>query len=226
MAATVLPILAETDVGAGVQALFALLLVGLIMSLAFEEKLHAKKSVIAGVFAVVCLLLGAAFHLLPIEEVVVGSHLVEEAEAQAIEHEGELHEGGHEINMPVYIPAIDWSVIVILLGSSVFVDVISRSGLFKWLAIKVTKLSRGDPLLLLSYYGVMTVVFSAVLNNVTAMVIVGSLTGCFARQAATEGQIARFPADRGAANQHRRIADVDQQCAEHHRGYRGGHQLR
>ena len=35
---------------------------------------------------------------------------------------------------------------------------------------------RWDPLKLLFYYGIMTVVFSAVLNNVTAMIIVGSLT--------------------------------------------------
>ena len=174
-----LPLLASATVSTGVKILFALLLVGLILSLAFEEKLHAKKSVIAGVFAVACLLLGSSFHILPFEQVVVGSHLIEEEDVEGLENvelEGELHEGGHEISMPVYIPAIDWSVIVILLGSSVFVDVISRSGLFKWLAIKVTKLSRGDPLLLLCYYGVMTVVFSAVLNNVTAMVIVGSLT--------------------------------------------------
>jgi len=167
-------LLAEASVSTGVRLLFALLLVGLIASLAFEEKLHAKKSVIAGVFAVACLLLGSAFQLLPFEEVVVGSHPITKTADEHPSHE--LHEGGHEISMPVYIPAIDWSVIVILLGSSVFVDVISRSGLFKWLAIKVTKLSRGDPLLLLTYYGVMTVVFSAVLNNVTAMVIVGSLT--------------------------------------------------
>jgi len=187
-----LPFLAEVPVSTGVRVLFALLLVGLILSLAFEEKLHAKKSVIVGVFAVVCLLLGSAFHLLPTEEVVVGSHLIpgkgavvkkgdakeaiDDLPAEPVAHNTALHEGGHEIAMPVYIPAIDWSVIAILLGSSVFVDVISRSGLFKWLAIKVTKLSRGDPLLLLTYYGVMTVVFSAALNNVTAMVIVGSLT--------------------------------------------------
>ena len=174
----ILPLVAASTATAGVKVLFAFLLVGLVLSLAFEEKIHAKKSVIAGVFAVICLLLGSAFHLLPVEAVVVGSHPVNEVAADVAEgnDEIELHEGGHEIAMPLYIPAIDWSVIVILLGSSVFVDVISRSGLFKWLAIKVTKYSRGDPLLLLSYYGVMTVVFSAVLNNVTAMVIVGSLT--------------------------------------------------
>jgi len=84
---------------------------------------------------------------------------------------------GHALSMPVYIPAVDWSVIAIILGSSIFVDVTSRSGLFTWIAIKLTKASRGDPLKLLWYYGAMTVVFSAVLNNVTAMIIVGSLTG-------------------------------------------------
>ena len=43
--------------------------------------------------------------------------------------------------------------------------------------LKLTKASRGDPLKLLVFYGVMTVVFSAVLNNVTAMIIVGALSG-------------------------------------------------
>ena len=48
------------------QLAFAGLLVGLVTCLALEEKIHAKKSVIVGVFAMVTLLLGAAFHLLPI----------------------------------------------------------------------------------------------------------------------------------------------------------------
>ncbi|MEM8679914.1 MAG: SLC13 family permease, partial [Planctomycetota bacterium] len=87
-----------------------------------------------------------------------------------------LHVDGHRIEMPVYIPAVDWSVIAIILGSSLFVDITSKSGLFTWIAIKVTKASGGDPLKLLIFYGIMTVVFSAVLNNVTAMIIVGSLT--------------------------------------------------
>ena len=87
-----------------------------------------------------------------------------------------LHVDGERLTTPVYIPGIDWSVIAIILGSSLFVDVTSKSGLFTWIAIKVTKASKGDPLLLLFFYGFMTVVFSAVLNNVTAMIIVGSLT--------------------------------------------------
>jgi Na+/H+ antiporter NhaD/arsenite permease-like protein len=144
------------EVPMSVTLLFAALLAGLVLCLAFEEKLHAKKSLIAGLFAVVSLLLGGFFDLLPFGPVV--------------------NAFGEEIAVPVYIPAVDWGVIAIILGSSLFVDVTSRSGLFTWIAIKLTKASRGDPLLLLWFYGLMTVLFSAVLNNVTAMIIVGSLT--------------------------------------------------
>lgn len=216
-----------------VTALFALILLALITCLALEEKLHAKKSVIAGSFAIVSLLLGTAFGLLPFTKIVVGSYpLIEhtaiegdyldeeegreihivvppehspgrridsdggersqngtrasEAEvpageaAEASQGEGPVHHPvhveGHRLEMPVYIPGIDWGVIAIILGSSIFVDVTSKSGLFTWIAVRVTKASGGDPKRLLYLYGVMTVVFSAVLNNVTAMIIVGSLT--------------------------------------------------
>lgn len=113
------------------------------------------------------------------DSIVVGADHEQEAtdaSEQAASADTELHVGGEEIKMPAYIPGIDWSVIAIILGSSLFVDVTSRSGLFSWIAIRATKLSRGDPLWLLILYGAMTVVFSAVLNNVTAMIIVGSLT--------------------------------------------------
>lgn len=129
--------------------LFLGLLVAMILSLALEEKLHAKKSVITGVFAVIALFMGMQMHLLHPAE---SSHL------------------------PVYIPMIDWSVIVIIFGSSLFIDVTSRSGIFAWTAIKLTKMSKGDPVRLLWFYAGITVVFSAVLNNVTAMIIVGSLS--------------------------------------------------
>jgi Na+/H+ antiporter NhaD/arsenite permease-like protein len=144
------------DVEPWVTFLFAGFLVAMILCLALEEKLHAKKSVIVGLFAVICLLVGGVCELLPLGAVTLG---------------------GHEIHLPIYVTGIDWQVIAIILGSSLFVDVTSRSGLFTWIAIKVTKFSRGDPRKLLIYYGLMTVVFSAVLNNVTAMIIVGSLTG-------------------------------------------------
>ena len=89
---------------------FAMLLVAMILCLALEEKLHAKKSVIVGVFAMGSLLAADAFHLLPIGPL--------------------TNVFGEEIRLPVFIPAVDWGVITIILGSSLFVDITSRSGLF------------------------------------------------------------------------------------------------
>ncbi len=83
--------------------------------------------------------------------------------------------GGHGIT-PFYISTIDWSTIGVIIGTSIFVEIASRSGIFTWSALKLTKVSRGDPYRLLILYSVLTVLFSAFLNNVTAMIIVGSLT--------------------------------------------------
>ena len=147
---------ATTHVSMSVTLFFCLILFLMVLSLALEEKIHAQKSVIVSFFAIVSLVSATALGLLPFGEVT-------------------LPDGDH-IPIPVYIPAVDWGVIAIILGSSIFVDVTSRSGLFTWVPIKLTKSSGGDSLKLLWYYGFLTVIFSAVLNNVTAMIIIGSLT--------------------------------------------------
>lgn len=144
------------EVSLPVTLTFTVVLVGLIVTLAFEEKIHAKKSLITGVFAGLALILGHVFGVLPFGPVVNAFR--------------------ERLELPVYVQGIDWSVIAIILGSSLFVDVTSKSGLFTWIAIKLTKASGGDPFRLLVSYGAMTVLFSALLNNVTAMIIVGSLT--------------------------------------------------
>ena len=151
--------------------LFGLILCAMIVTLAVEEKIHAKKSVIIGVFAIVTLILGELFGLV---------------------HTQEIEILGHSLRLPVYIPSVDWGVIAIILGSSLFVDVTSKSGLFTWIAIRLTKASGGDPVMLLVCYGAMTVIFSAVLNNVTAMIIVGSLTGVSLERLGRRDQLLGF----------------------------------
>jgi len=137
-----------TEVSSSVPLLFGGLLAAMVVALALEEKLHAKKSVITGTAAALALVLGAMFGVLP-----------------------DAH--GH---LPVYVLGIEWEVIAIILGASLFVEVSSKSGIFSWMALWLTRLSGGDPLRLLVFYGGMTVLFSALLNNVAAMIIVGSLT--------------------------------------------------
>lgn len=158
----------EHHVEPWVTGLFAFLLAAMIASLAFEEKIHAKKSIIVGTFAGLCLLLGTVLNLLSFGDVLLpgsydlGKHLV--------------FDDAEHLPLPVYIPSIDWGVITIILGASLFVEVTSRSGLFTWMAVTLTRKSGGDPWKLLLAYGVLTVLFSAMLNNVTAMIIIGSLT--------------------------------------------------
>ena len=169
------PLLASADahaVDTGTTLVFAAVLVALIVCLALEEKIHAKKSFIAGTFAMLSLLMAMIFHIEP------GT--------------AEVHVLDGTLTIPIYIPAIDWGVIAIILGSSLFVDVTSKSGLFTWIAIRLTKASAGDPVRLLWFYGLMTVGFSAVLNNVTAMIIVGSLTGVSLRKLERESQLLGF----------------------------------
>ena len=114
-----------SDVAPFITYLFTGLLILMVLCLALEEKIHAKKSVIVGVTAIIALLLGAFTGILPFGEV----HLP----------------NGHKINLPVFIPGIEWGVVTIILGSSLFVDVTSKSGLFTFIAIKFTKMSKGDP---------------------------------------------------------------------------------
>ncbi len=102
------------EVPRGITLLFAGLLVALIVSLALEEKLHAKKSLIVGLFAIVALLLGPVLLPLPYSPYLIG---------------------GHEMIMPVYIPAIDCGVITIIFLASLFVDVTSRFVVFTCMAI-------------------------------------------------------------------------------------------
>ena len=86
------------------------------------------------------------------------------------------HGGDSAHSIPSYIVMIDWGTIGIIIGSTIFVELISRSGLFAWISVKILKVSKGDPFKLLICFSGLTVVFSAFLNNVTAMIIVGSLT--------------------------------------------------
>ena len=74
MFGTTLLIASAATVPVWVTVMFCCLLVGLITCLALEEILHAKKSIIAAAFAVICLLLGTATGIFSFEEVVVGSH--------------------------------------------------------------------------------------------------------------------------------------------------------
>ncbi|MBF9014436.1 MULTISPECIES: SLC13 family permease [unclassified Oceanispirochaeta] len=66
---------------------------------------------------------------------------------------------------------IDWNVIFLLIGMMVIVGITKRSGLFQYIAIKSAKLVHGDPVKILILFSIITAVLSALLDNVTTVLI-------------------------------------------------------
>jgi len=71
---------------------------------------------------------------------------------------------------------IDFHVIGLLLGMMVFAAVLEFCGFFEYVAIKATKLSKGDPWMLIVYLGSFTTLISLVIDNVTAIIIIAPVT--------------------------------------------------
>ena len=71
---------------------------------------------------------------------------------------------------------LDFETIVILIGMFILRGAGESVGMFHFLAIKVTKASRGEPSRLLLYLSFLTVLLSAIISNIVAIMIMGSLT--------------------------------------------------
>jgi len=71
---------------------------------------------------------------------------------------------------------IEFEVIGLLLGMMVFAGLLEISGFFEFVAVKATKMSKGDPWLLVVYLGTLTTLLSLVIDNVTAIIIIAPIT--------------------------------------------------
>ena len=71
---------------------------------------------------------------------------------------------------------IDWDVIFLLLGMMLVVGVIRRTGVFEYLAIRSAKLARGRPYRVLVLLVLVTAAASALLDNVTTVLLVAPVT--------------------------------------------------
>ena len=71
---------------------------------------------------------------------------------------------------------IEWNVIFLLLGMMVIVSVLRRTGVFEYVAIWCAKRSRGKPYQLMVLLCVLTALASAVLDNVTTILLIAPVT--------------------------------------------------
>src|ERR671919_1930133 len=71
---------------------------------------------------------------------------------------------------------IDFNVIFLLAGMMILAGIIRRTGVFGWLAVRSARFAGGEPYRVLVVLSVITAVASALLDNVTTVVLVGPVT--------------------------------------------------
>lgn len=71
---------------------------------------------------------------------------------------------------------IDFNTIGVLIGMMLVVSTIRISGLFEYLAIYTAKLAKGDAWKILIGFAIITAVLSAILDNVTTVLLIGPMT--------------------------------------------------
>ena len=71
---------------------------------------------------------------------------------------------------------IEWNVIFLLLGMMMIVSVLRRTGIFEYVAIWSAKRARGKPYRLMVMLCVMTAGASALLDNVTTVLLIAPVT--------------------------------------------------
>jgi len=74
------------------------------------------------------------------------------------------------------LAAIELNVIFLIVGMMTSVFILSETGFFEWTAILIAKKAKGDPLKILLYLIILTAVLSALLDNVTTVVLLAPIT--------------------------------------------------
>lgn len=72
--------------------------------------------------------------------------------------------------------AVDFNTIGLLVGMMIIVGITKDTGMFQYVAIKAAKISKGDPWKIMLLFSVITAVFSALLDNVTTVLLMVPMT--------------------------------------------------
>jgi Na+/H+ antiporter NhaD/arsenite permease-like protein len=71
---------------------------------------------------------------------------------------------------------IDFNVIFLLAGMMILAGIVRKTGVFGWLAVRAARVAGGNPYRILVVLSLITAVASALLDNVTTVVLVGPIT--------------------------------------------------
>ncbi len=82
----------------------------------------------------------------------------------------------HVLSQEEALEHIDFNTIGLLIGMMVLVTIIKQTGVFQYLAIKTAKISKGNPLVIITYFAIITAVASGLLDNVTTILLIVPVT--------------------------------------------------
>jgi Na+/H+ antiporter NhaD/arsenite permease-like protein len=87
------------------------------------------------------------------------------------------HDALHDIDL-----GVDWNVIFLLISMMIIVNIMTKTGVFQYVAVKSAKIGRGDPFAIMVIFAVVTAVASAFLDNVTTVLLLAPVTLLVARE--------------------------------------------
>ncbi|MDQ1277604.1 MAG: hypothetical protein QG555_644, partial [Thermodesulfobacteriota bacterium] len=70
----------------------------------------------------------------------------------------------------------DWNVIFLLISMMVIINIMKPTGIFEYIAIRSAKAAKGEPFRIMAIFSVVTAVASAVLDNVTTVLLIAPVT--------------------------------------------------
>jgi len=82
----------------------------------------------------------------------------------------------HVISQSEALEKIDFNTLGLLIGMMIIVNILKKTGLFQYLAIKTAKMAKGDPKKILLYFSVIAAVASGLLDNVTTILLIVPVT--------------------------------------------------
>jgi Na+/H+ antiporter NhaD/arsenite permease-like protein len=71
---------------------------------------------------------------------------------------------------------VDWNVIFLLIGMMVIINLMRPTGIFEYIAIRSAKLGKGEPLRIMIIFSLITALLSALLDNVTTVLLIAPVT--------------------------------------------------
>ena len=80
------------------------------------------------------------------------------------------------LNQEMAIHGIDFNTLGLLVGMMVIVAISKNSGIFQYVALWFARFAKGDPMKILIYFGLITAIFSALLDNVTTVLLMVPVT--------------------------------------------------